>query len=149
MQGSAGTTEYGAPPVRRVQKQRGSKTPNTTRAGRVSRESGRPRNREIDEMYRSLIAAAAGGRAAARKRIISTGAKQVGKTKTSVSYVLPSRKMQQNKRSSGSLCSATARDPESVRAGMGPAEAGERDPRRKWARIEARGPQIECEQISV
>ena len=67
MQGSAGTTEYVAPPGRRVQKQRGSKTPNSTSAGRVSRENGRPRNREIDEIYRSLIAAPAGGRAAVRE----------------------------------------------------------------------------------
>ena len=33
-------------------------------------------------------------------------------------------KIHQNERSSGSLCSAAARDPESVRARIGPAEAG-------------------------
>ena len=37
---------------------------------------------------------------------------------------------------------ASAHDPESVRAGIGPAEARERDPRRERARNEGRGPEI-------
>ena len=39
------------------------------------------------------------------------------------------RNIRWNERSSGSLCSAAARNPESARAGISPAEAGERDPR--------------------
>ena len=44
--------------------------------------------------------------------------------------ISPSPQIRRNERSSGSLCSAAARDPESAGAGIGPAEAGERDPRR-------------------
>ena len=51
--------------------------------------------------------------------------------------------------SSGSTCTASAHGPESVRAGIGPAEAGERDPRRERARNEGRGPEIGGERIPV
>ena len=40
------------------------------------------------------------------------------------------RQVRRNERSSGSLCSAAARDPESVCGATGPAEGGEQDPRR-------------------
>ena len=50
---------------------------------------------------------------------------------------------------SGSTRSASARDPESVRTGIGPAEAGGRDPHRKHARSEGRGPEIGGEWIPV
>ena len=63
--------------------------------------------------------------------------------------MLPSRKTQRNDRSSGSLCSEAARDPESVRAGIGTVEAGERDPRRERVRNEFRGPEIGSERIPV
>ena len=56
-------------------------------------------------------------------------------------------KIQQNERSSGSPCSAAARDPESLRAGIGPAEVGRRDPRRERSRNERRGPETRGERI--
>ena len=59
------------------------------------------------------------------------------------------RKIQQNERTSGSLCLAAARDPKSVRAGIGPAEAGEPYPRRERATNEGRGPEIGGERIPV
>ena len=62
---------------------------------------------------------------------------------------MQSRKIQRNERTSGSLCSAAARDPESLRAGIGPAEAGERDPRQERARNEGRGPETGGERILV
>ena len=52
--------------------------------------------------------------------------------------------------SSGSTRSvSSARDPESVRTGIGPAEAGGRDPQRKRARNEGRGPEVGGEGIPV
>ena len=65
-------------------------------------------------------------------------------------FCLPvSSRSSKTQRSTGSLCSAAARDPESVRAEIGPAEAGERDPRRERARNEGRGPEIGGERIPV
>ena len=58
-------------------------------------------------------------------------------------------KIQQNERSSGSPCSAVARDPESLRTGIGPAEAGGRDPQRNRARNEGRELEIGGERIPV
>ena len=58
-------------------------------------------------------------------------------------------KIQQNERSSGSLCSAAAHDPGSVRAGIGPAKAGDLDPRRERAKNEGRRPDIGDEGIPL
>ena len=58
-------------------------------------------------------------------------------------------KIQPNERSSGSLCSAAAREPESLRAGIGPAEAGGRNLRRERARHEGRRPDTGGQRIPV
>ena len=51
--------------------------------------------------------------------------------------------------SSGSTRSSSVRDPESVRTGIGPTEAGGRDPLQNRARNENRGPEIGGERIPV
>ena len=51
--------------------------------------------------------------------------------------------------SSGSTRTASAHDPENVRAGIGPAEAEERDARRERAKNEGRGPEMGGEGIPV
>ena len=59
------------------------------------------------------------------------------------------RKIRRNERCSGSLCSAAAGDPESARAAIDPAEAGERDPRQECARNEDEEPETGGQQIPV
>ena len=69
---------------------------------------------------------------------------------------MQSRKIQRNERTSGSLCSAAARDPESLRAGIGPAEAGDktrnenaREMKVEGPRPEANGSRSEAERIGA
>ena len=77
--------------------------------------------------------------------------RQERKTKVEPLTARRLRKMRRNARSSGSLCLAAARDPESARAGIGPTEPEERDPRREMKvedpRPEANGFRTETETI--
>ena len=109
--------------------------------------TARPRDRKYVEARRQAEIAARNKLSPGGKKVEEKHDLAFSKKEPLTSHRL--RMIRRNERSSGSLCSATTRDAESARAGIGQAEAGERDPRRERAIHEGRGRETGGQRIPV